>query len=171
MALVGCSPKAELSGDVFLTMESRTVHRVAGVEVLLVPDNEAFRASWTAAAEEARPKVEMAAKITSGEEDLQSGHVADGSFKALGDLERLRALRNCSETVAEAASASKDHVVLTDVNGRYRMNAVKRGRYFIVAQHEAARSGPLMWIVPCDLTAGGTRTVDLSNRNLAVTGR
>ena len=73
----------------------------------------------------------------------------------------------------EATEANRKLVESQTVrlNGRYQMKAIKRGRYFIVARHELALSGPLMWIVSCDLTAGGARTVDLSNRNLAVASR
>jgi hypothetical protein len=145
--------KADVAGDVFVTMKSGDVKRGAGIEVFIVPDTAEFRAEW-------------------------DKMVASGFSKWLGIWVRsVRArpeyipgpehLANAMEIYGAAAEKVvrrfQPQVVRTDINGHYEGRGLRRGPYFVFARFSVSREN-LAWMVPLDLTSG-SRKLDLASNN------
>lgn len=154
--LAGCGPSApssyQLSGDIFVTMQSGDVKRGAGVEVFLISDNPQFQTDWKAVIADRGPKLSRG---------LQAPNV---SMNGSSDKWLLGLMIDLyGDAALKLAGAHKAQSVRTDANGHYEIKSVKAGRYYVFARHQVFDER-VVWMVPIDLT-DGSRKLDLSNHN------
>jgi len=140
----------DLSGDVFVRLESGGVERAAGIEVALVraTDFEAVWAEVTARREAVRPDT-AAAGVDEWSTDAKQARTA---------ARRVLAILRSSTIPSPAAQTT-----MTDGTGHYRFPRVPRGRFYVVATHSIS-DDQLIWAVPIEI-GGGTQRLDLSSRN------
>jgi hypothetical protein len=184
----------ELSGDVFVTMQSGDVKRGAGIQILLITATEQFESEWTklvgqfkseygrASADlQQADKVEsQAAKHSldairnSADKDferwMQKMKEADEVHKntqnkVFAAANRVDQVRARYQAAAQKMIAEmQPRLARTDVNGHYSFMDVPGGRYRVFAEYRVFEKR-LHWIVPAEVNSGATQRVDLSNSN------
>jgi hypothetical protein len=175
--LTACS--ADVSGTVYVTSGSGDVRRGADVPVLLV--REQFMGEWTEASVTFKASYRQAAvayleartRLHRAHEDYvrsRTGYrVGDGrSYEEASERLREAASRveavkkEWSEHTASLARQATIRSSRTDVNGRYEFPGVRRGKYFVMANHKVS-ADELFWLVPIEVRR--TQSVDLSSSN------
>ena len=174
--------KAELTGEIFVTMKSGDVKRGADVEVGLVRVDGAFQSAWDAILRDyERAMDEGLARVNQARARAESINTSDfrrsfGAQMAVFDEKRVaidewkRATDVLSDVPApfqqRARALIGPNLVTTvrgNADGRYAFKSISPGRYYVIAQHQIF-DNHLKWAVPITLNPG-ENTLSLTNTN------
>ncbi len=167
---IACSRTAGISGTIFVTMQSGDVKRGADVEVALISHSEKLETAMAGIAtqgteEYAKAKAGLAAAEQAlSTVDFRSGFYLDYSKNVTAWQVRVWEIESGVENrlrkvLADARIAS----TRTDVNGVYLFKDVRRGKYFLYADHKVFKN-EISWLVPIEMR-GEDLKMDLSNSN------
>jgi hypothetical protein len=133
--------KAELSGEIFVTMKSGDVKRGADVEVGIVRADRQFLDAWTALLQE-------------------STQILRTSTGTLDAAERLLPTRTRARQLVGVNLVT---TVRTNAEGRYRFEGVPPGTYLVIAQYQVF-DNQVKWSVLVTLKSG-ENTFNFTNSN------
>jgi hypothetical protein len=174
--LTACS--GDVSGNVYVTTRSGDVKRGADVQVSLVRDQhvpeftrtieDATTAygEATAAYQDAKTRSDQAfqAQLRGARSGWSRSTEHEEALARAGEAQRHAAAVKSEwlDRIAEIVQKAAVKATRTDVNGRYELNGVPRGKYHVVASHRVLDSN-FVWVVPVDVR--GAQVLDLSNSN------
>jgi hypothetical protein len=158
---------SDLTGTVFVKMESGDVKRAADTEVLLVTMHPAFDAVLEKLiAEYGQALADIKAEYERGKANATSY----SSVRLLRLAQQLReqSINNLQAKYQKTAASELlklGQVMqgLTDIDGRYEFQAVQPGRYYLFADYRVFNRS-VVWMVPVEIQAEKQK-LDLSNRN------
>lgn len=148
----------KLTGNIFVTMQSADVKKLAGTEVLLLKEPDKFMSNYNP----------LKTECTSTYNSLRDKIYDFGSLKqdefVMYSTQYEKTLAECRVKIDSVIAQYMYKKVYTDVNGLYEFIDIPYGKYYIFSQFKLPRE-QAEWLMPIEINNSNYK-LDLSNSNM-----